>query len=31
MVYGFMKPFLTEDLMKEIHADCRIYVDELMR
>ncbi|CAH2988293.1 unnamed protein product [Chilo suppressalis] len=31
VVYGFIKTFLTEDLMEEIHVDCRKYVDELMR
>nr|XP_049706955.1 IQ and AAA domain-containing protein 1-like [Helicoverpa armigera] len=31
VIYGYMKPLLTEELMKEIHLDCRKYVDELMR
>ncbi|XP_072948469.1 IQ and AAA domain-containing protein 1-like [Epargyreus clarus] len=30
-IYGFMKPFLTEDLMSHMHAECRLYVDELMK
>ncbi|CAF4887319.1 unnamed protein product [Pieris macdunnoughi] len=29
--FGYMQEILTEDLMGQIHLDCRKYVDELMR
>ncbi|CAG9794543.1 unnamed protein product [Diatraea saccharalis] len=31
VIYGFMKTFLTEELMKEMHVECRKHVDDLMR
>ncbi|KAI8433376.1 hypothetical protein MSG28_015417 [Choristoneura fumiferana] len=31
VIYGFMKSLLTEDLMCQMHQDCRVIVDELMR
>ncbi|XP_059056471.1 IQ and AAA domain-containing protein 1-like [Achroia grisella] len=31
VLYGYIKSLITEDLMCQIHKDCRLYVDELMR
>ncbi|XP_052738804.1 uncharacterized protein LOC112047601 [Bicyclus anynana] len=31
VVYGYMQAILTEDLMNQLHMECRKYVDELMR
>ncbi|XP_037302032.1 IQ and AAA domain-containing protein 1-like, partial [Manduca sexta] len=30
-VYGYIKSIMTDDLMCQLHQDCRVYVDELMR
>ncbi|CAG9576986.1 unnamed protein product [Danaus chrysippus] len=30
-IYGFMQNILTEELMCQLHEECRKYVDELMR
>ncbi|XP_022824243.1 IQ and AAA domain-containing protein 1-like isoform X2 [Spodoptera litura] len=30
-IYGYMKPLLTEDLMKDMHLECRKIIDEMMR
>ncbi|XP_039752012.1 IQ and AAA domain-containing protein 1-like [Pararge aegeria] len=30
-VFGYMQSVLTEDLMNQLHVECRKYVDELMR
>ncbi|OWR46522.1 glucose-1-phosphatase/inositol phosphatase [Danaus plexippus plexippus] len=30
-IYGFMQSILTEELMCQLHEECRRYVDELMR
>uniref|UniRef100_A0A2H1W7X0 SFRICE_016071 n=1 Tax=Spodoptera frugiperda TaxID=7108 RepID=A0A2H1W7X0_SPOFR len=30
-IYGYMKPLLTEDLMKSMHLECRKVIDEMMR
>ncbi|KAJ8706344.1 hypothetical protein PYW08_010970 [Mythimna loreyi] len=30
-IYGYMKPFLVEDIMKEMYFECRKFVDTLMR
>ncbi|KAF9414643.1 hypothetical protein HW555_007504, partial [Spodoptera exigua] len=30
-IYGYMKPLLTEELMMNLHLECRKFVDEMMR
>ncbi|KAJ2943301.1 hypothetical protein O0L34_g12108 [Tuta absoluta] len=31
VIYGYMKPLLTEDLMQSMHLECRKIVDRMMR
>ncbi|KAJ8707730.1 hypothetical protein PYW07_011407 [Mythimna separata] len=31
VIYGYMRPFMTEDIMKEMYFECRKFVDTLMK